>query len=92
MVTSDLGVLTRGWVDAAHRDSLTRPTPLRPGRWYTVTWRLHAHDAVLPAGRVLGLVLTVSDAEFTLPTTTGATVDVDLGRSRLEPAGVGATG
>jgi X-Pro dipeptidyl-peptidase len=83
VVTTDLGVLTRGWVDAAHRDSLTRPQPLTPGRWYTVTWRLHAYDTVLPAGRVLGLVLTLSDAEFTLPTNTGATVDVDLGRSRL---------
>jgi X-Pro dipeptidyl-peptidase len=48
-----------------------------------VTWRLHAYDTVLPAGRVLGLVLTLSDAEFTLPTNTGATVDVDLSRSRL---------
>jgi X-Pro dipeptidyl-peptidase len=83
VVTSDVGVLTRGWVDAAHRDSLTRPQPLTPGRWYTVTWRLHAYDTVLPAGRVLGLVLTLSDSEFTLPTNTGATVDVDLNRSRL---------
>ncbi|HEV7652479.1 MAG TPA: Xaa-Pro dipeptidyl-peptidase [Actinophytocola sp.] len=89
VVTSDLGVMTRGWVDAAHRDSLTRPTPLRPGRWYTVTWKLHAHDTVLPAGRVLGLVLTLSDTEFTLPATPGATVDVDLGRSSLHlPASV----
>ncbi|MPZ83279.1 MAG: CocE/NonD family hydrolase [Actinophytocola sp.] len=83
VTTSDLAVLTRGWVDAAHHDSLTSPRPLRPGKWYTVTWRLHAHDAVLPAGRVLGLVLTLSDSDFTLPTTTGATVDVDLRRSRL---------
>jgi X-Pro dipeptidyl-peptidase len=83
VVTSDAGVLTRGWVDAAHRDSLTRPAPLQPGRWYTVTWRLRAHDTVLPAGRVLGLVLTASDTEFTLPASTGATIDVDLGRSRL---------
>lgn len=83
VVTADLGVLTRGWVDAAHRDSVTSPSPLVPGQWYTVTWRLRAHDAVLPAGRVLGLVLSVSDAEFTLPGPTGATVDIDLGRSRL---------
>lgn len=82
-VTADYGVLTRGWVDAAHRDSLTRPTPLVPGRWYTVTWRLNAHDAVLPRGRVLGLVVTLSDTQFTEPLTTGATVDIDLSRSRL---------
>ncbi|HWM02297.1 MAG TPA: Xaa-Pro dipeptidyl-peptidase [Actinophytocola sp.] len=82
-VTADVGVLSRGWVDAAHRDSLSRPTPLRPGRWYTVTWRLRAHDAVLPAGRVLGLVISLSDTEWTIPSSTGATVDVDLRHSRL---------
>jgi X-Pro dipeptidyl-peptidase len=83
VVTADAAVMTRGWVDAAHRDSLTRPTPLQPGRWYTVTFDLNAHDAVLPAGRVLGLVLTLSDTQYTEPTSTGATVQVDLSRSRL---------
>jgi X-Pro dipeptidyl-peptidase len=83
VVTADAAVITRGWVDAAHRDSLTNPTPLQPGRWYTVKFDLMAHDTVLPAGRVLGLVLTVSDAQYTVPTSTGATVEVDLARSRL---------
>ncbi|OLF13502.1 Xaa-Pro dipeptidyl-peptidase [Actinophytocola xanthii] len=95
VVTSDYGVLTRGWVDAAHRDSLTRPTPLTPGRWYTVTWPLMPHDTVLPAGRTLGLVLTLSDNQFTVPGSPGATVDVDLRHSRLDlpvtlPPGLGA--
>lgn len=83
VTTSDLAVLDRGWVDAAHRDSLTSPEPLRPGEWYTVTWPLRAHDAVLAKGRVLGLVLTLSDTEFTSPTSTGATVEVDLVGSSL---------
>jgi X-Pro dipeptidyl-peptidase len=83
VVTADAAVMTRGWVDAAHRDSLSHPTPLQPDRWYTVTFDLMAHDAVLPAGRVLGLVLSVSDAQSTEPTSTGATVQIDLGRSRL---------
>jgi X-Pro dipeptidyl-peptidase len=83
VVTADAAVMTRGWVDAAHRDSLSRPTLLQPDRWYTVNFDLMAHDTVLPAGRVLGLVLTVSDAQFTVPTSTGATVQLDLGRSRL---------
>jgi X-Pro dipeptidyl-peptidase len=82
-VTADFGIMTRGWLDAAHRDSLTAPSPLVPGKWYTVNWTLHAHDAVLPAGRVLGLVITLSDNGYTIPLNTGATVDVDLGRSRL---------
>jgi X-Pro dipeptidyl-peptidase len=83
VVTADAGIMTRGWLDAAHRDSLTAPTPLRPGRWYTVTWELNANDTVLPAGRVLGLVLTLSDTQYTEPSSTGATVEVDLARSRL---------
>ncbi len=83
VITADAAVLSRGWADAAHYDSLTTQKPLQPGRWYTITWRLRAHDAVLPAGRVLGLVLTLSDTEYTLPSSTGATVDVDLSRSRL---------
>jgi X-Pro dipeptidyl-peptidase len=83
VVTADQAVLTRGWTDAAHRDSRTNPSPLQPGQWYTVTWKLHAHDVVLPAGRVLGLVVSLTDSQFTEPSTTGATVEVDLGRSRL---------
>jgi X-Pro dipeptidyl-peptidase len=83
VASRDLAVMTRGWLDAAHRNSLTSPSPLEPGKWTTVTWKLHAHDAVLPAGRVLGLVITLSDNDFTIPSSTGATVDVDLGRSHL---------
>ena len=89
-VTSDHAIMTRGWLDAAHRDSLTSPRPLQPGRWYTVTWELNAHDALLPRGRVLGLVLTLSDTQYTIPGSTGATVQVDLSRSRLNlPVGLG---
>src|SRR6476469_3119594 len=83
VVTSDAAVLTRGWVDAAHRDSLSNPSLLQPDRWYTVNFDLMAHDKVLPAGRVLGLVLTVSDQQSAVPARTGATVRLDLGHSRL---------
>jgi len=91
VTTSDLATLSRGWVDAAHRDSLTTPEPLQPGEWYTVTWPLRAHDAVLAKGRVLGLVLTLSDTEFTSPTSTGATVEVDLAGSSLHLPLAGTT-
>jgi X-Pro dipeptidyl-peptidase len=83
VVTADRAVITRGWLDAAHRDSLRSQKPLTPGKWETVSWNLHSHDTVLPAGRVLGLVLTLTDNGFTVPFSTGATVQVDLHRSRL---------
>ncbi|HZE48101.1 MAG TPA: Xaa-Pro dipeptidyl-peptidase [Jatrophihabitantaceae bacterium] len=82
-VTSDTFITARGWLDAAHYRSLTRVTPLQPGRWYTITVPLDDYDALVPSGHVLGLVLTQSDNEYTTPTPTGATVKVDLSGSRL---------
>jgi len=83
VVTTDHEVLTRGWLDAAHHVSLRFTTPLRPGRWYTVTVPVSAYDVTVPAGHTLGLVLTQSDPEFTEAPNTGATVTVDLAASRL---------
>ncbi|GIG58937.1 X-Pro dipeptidyl-peptidase [Longispora fulva] len=83
VATADLAVLSRGWIDGAHRDSLSSPTNMAAGTWYTVTWKLRPLDQVLPAGHRLGLVLSLSDQEFVSPKSTGATVDVDLARSLL---------
>ena len=101
MATTGHEVLTRGWLDAAHHVSLRFRTPLRPGRWYSVTMPVSAYDVTVPAGHTLGLILTQSDPEFTEAPDTGATVTVDLaasrltlpvtGRTRLEPAPAGLT-
>jgi X-Pro dipeptidyl-peptidase len=82
-VTSDTFITARGWLDAAHYQSLSRVTPLQPGHWYTITVPLDTYDALVQRGHVLGLVLTQSDNEYTTPTPTGATVHVDLAGSRL---------
>jgi X-Pro dipeptidyl-peptidase len=83
LVTSNLGVLSRGWLDAAHRRSPASSEPLTPGRWYPVTVPLRANDSVIPAGHVVGLVVTLSDLAYNTPATTGATVQVSLARSWL---------
>ncbi|MDQ1645595.1 MAG: X-Pro dipeptidyl-peptidase, partial [Cryptosporangiaceae bacterium] len=44
LVTSELGVLTRGWMDAAHRNSDAATDPLQPGQWYTATVPLRANE------------------------------------------------
>ncbi|GAA0572367.1 Xaa-Pro dipeptidyl-peptidase [Kribbella sandramycini] len=80
---SDHGIVSRGWIDAAHSNSLSKPKPLTPGRWTTVTVPLRAQDQVLPKGRILGLAVTLSDAEWTSPNDTGASIDIDLAASRL---------
>jgi X-Pro dipeptidyl-peptidase len=80
---SDHGIVSRGWIDAAHSNSLSEPTPLTPGQWTTVTVPLRAQDEVIPKGRILGLAITLSDTEWTTPNDTGATIDIDLAGSRL---------
>lgn len=80
---SDHGIVSRGWIDAAHSGSLSKPAPLTPGQWTTVTVPLRAQDQVIPKGRILGLAVTLSDTEWTSPNDTDATIDIDLAGSKL---------
>lgn len=83
VVTSDLAVIARGWKDAAHHVSLRFTTPLKPGRWYSVTVPLQATDQRIAAGHVLGLILQASDGQYSSPQSTGATITLDLRSSAL---------
>ena len=83
VATADHAVVTRGWLDAAHHTSLSVTTPLSPDRWYTMTVPISATDIVLPAGHVLGLILTQSDPEFDNAEDHDATVQIDLAGSAL---------
>ncbi|MFI5710640.1 Xaa-Pro dipeptidyl-peptidase [Kribbella sp. NPDC051620] len=80
---SDHGIVSRGWIDAAHSASLSNPNPLTPGKWATVTVPLRAQDEVIPKGRILGLAVTLSDDDWTTPNDSGATIDIDLAGSKL---------
>jgi X-Pro dipeptidyl-peptidase len=80
---SDHGIVSRGWIDAAHSGSNAKPKPLTPGKWTTVTVPLRAQDEIIPKGRILGLAITLSDVEWTSPNDTGATIDIDLAASKL---------
>lgn len=71
-------VLSRGWMDGQHRDSLTSTTAMNTSTYYTITWKLRPIDQVIPAGHRLGLVLTLTDPEFVTAHSTGATATIDL--------------
>jgi X-Pro dipeptidyl-peptidase len=92
VVTSDHAVLTRGWQDAAHHVSLRFQTPLQPGRWYSIDVPLEATDQVVRAGHVLGLIVQQSDNEYSSPTPTQATVQLDLRGSSITLPLVGPAG
>ncbi|MDJ0344778.1 Xaa-Pro dipeptidyl-peptidase [Streptomyces sp. H10-C2] len=92
VVTSDRGILTRGWQDAAHRVSLRFRVPLQAGRWYSITVPMQATDQTVRARHVLGVILQQSDLEYSTPSTTGATVRMDLRGSHLTLPVVGSAG
>ena len=87
--TSAVDVLTRGWIDSAHAGNLRATKPVPTGTYSDVTVPLDAHDALVPAGHVLGLVLTLSDEQYTSPQAEGATATFDLAHSSLTIPAVG---
>ncbi|GAA3574511.1 Xaa-Pro dipeptidyl-peptidase [Nonomuraea rosea] len=86
---SDFNVVTRGILDAQNHRSLSRSTPLTPGKAYQITWKMLPQDYEFKAGHRLGLVLTGANDDFNLDESgngtgadaepgTGAEVTIDL--------------
>ncbi|GGJ97909.1 X-Pro dipeptidyl-peptidase [Pilimelia anulata] len=76
-------VFGRGWQSAEHRTSLSSRTPLPVGEWTEVTITLMGTDQLIRSGHQLGLSLLLSDQLRFGGRSSGATVDIDLSRSRL---------
>ena len=92
--TSGFNVVTRGIIDAQNHKSLSRSTPLTPGKSYQITWKMLPQDYEFKAGHRLGLVLTGTNDDFNLDESgnsngedvepgTGAEVTVDLARTSI---------
>lgn len=60
----DYEIVSRGWADLANHESLSEPTPLRPGERYTMEFRLAPTDHVVPRGHRLALIVGGTDAGF----------------------------
>ena len=71
-------IITRGWADLQNHKSLTKSEPLKPGKFYDMTFELEPDDQVIPAGKQIGLMIFSSDREFTLQPDPGTRLTVDL--------------
>ncbi|RSN51071.1 Xaa-Pro dipeptidase, partial [Amycolatopsis sp. WAC 04182] len=83
-------------LDAQNHRSLSRSTPLTPGRPYRISWKMLPQDYEFKAGHRLGLVLTGTNAALPqdpdLEPGTGTRVTVDLaGTSISLPLVTGTT-
>ncbi|QFY11578.1 CocE/NonD family hydrolase [Nonomuraea phyllanthi] len=81
--TRPLEIVARGWIDVQNRDSLSRPAPLPPGTYGTVKWLTLPQDYTFRKGHRIGLVVAGTDSTYSEESGTGATVTLDLSRSRV---------
>ncbi|MEA3477726.1 MAG: Xaa-Pro dipeptidyl-peptidase [Bacteroidota bacterium] len=71
-------IINRGWADPQNYQSLTESKPLKPGRFYELTFTLQPDDQIIPEGQHIGLMIFSSDRDFTLWPDPGTELTVDL--------------
>ena len=76
-------IITRGWADPQNHKSLTKSSPLKPGKFYKVTFDLMPDDQVIPKGQQFGLMIFSSDKDFTLHPKPGTELTIDLNGTSL---------
>ena len=78
-----LAIVSRGWLDARHRDSLRQGEPMVPGETYRFRWQIFGDDYIFRKGHRLAIVIAGSDPDWTIPDETQATIDVQIRRSKV---------
>jgi hypothetical protein len=84
-------ILTRGWKDPANSVDDYTTTPLVPGQFVTVKFDMQAKDAIVPAGRRLGLMVFSTDRQYTIRPAAGTQMTLDLAGSSFSIPIVGGS-
>ncbi len=82
-------IITRGWADPQNFKSISESEPLKPGKFYELSFDLIPDDQIIPAGQQIGLMIFSSDSEFTLLPNPGTELTVDLDETSIEIPVVG---
>ncbi len=89
-ITSDVNVVARGFLDAQNRSSLSQPSPLTPGTYYSINWATLPQDYTFKTGHRLALILTGTDNDVVGDSPTNASVTIDLAGSNVTLPVLGA--
>lgn len=76
-------LITRSWADPQNYKSISKSTPLKKGRYYTLTFDLMPDDQIIRKGQQIGLMIFSSDSEFTILPEPGTELTVDLSKTKL---------
>lgn len=79
--TASYEMVTRGWFDPQNWKSIEKTDPLSPGKSYKFEWGALPHDYVFKKGHRIGVIIAGSSRQRTIPSTTGATFEINLGQS-----------
>lgn len=71
-------IITRGWADLQNYKSLRESEPLKPGKFYEMTFDLQPDDQIIKKGQQIGLMIFSSDNNYTLLPKPGTELTVDL--------------
>ncbi|TXD48228.1 Xaa-Pro dipeptidyl-peptidase [Polaribacter sp. IC073] len=71
-------IITRGWADLQNHKSLTKSKPLKPGKFYEMTFDLQPDDQIIEKGQQIGLMIFSSDNNYTVLPKPGTELTVDL--------------
>lgn len=91
-VKSTDNIITRGWADPQNYKSLRESEPLKPGKFYEMTFDLEPDDQIIPAGKQIGLMIFSSDRDFTLWPQPGTELTVDVDGTSIVIPVVGGAG
>jgi X-Pro dipeptidyl-peptidase len=76
-------IITRGWADLQNYKSLTKSSPLKPGKFYEMTFNLQPDDQIIKKGQQIGLMIFSSDSNYTLLPKPGTELTVDLSETSI---------
>ncbi len=78
-------LVCRGLLNLAHRDSMSDPTPLRPGEWHDVEFELEVGSWVFPPDHVIRVAIAAGDwpNNWMAPSSTPIEIDLDATRVTL---------
>lgn len=76
-------IITRGWADPQNHKSLTKSEPLKPGKFYEISFDLMPDDQIIKAGQQIGLMIFSSDKDYTLHPKPGTELTIDLDGTSL---------
>ena len=71
-------IITRGWADLQNHKSIRKGEPLKPGKFYEMTFDFQPDDQIIKKGQQIGLMIFSSDNNYTLLPKPGTELTVDL--------------